>query len=536
MSKHWMKPQQWSQNWKAFSVVMAAGFVGLLSVSIVNVALPAIESSLHATPTQFQWIVAGYAVAFGLLLVPSGRLGDVVGRRPVFLIGSLLFMLTSLACGLSTTAEILVIMRVLQGIGASITTPQVIGFIQELFQGRERARAFGIFGMVVSISSAIGPALGGILVSGLGPEWGWRSVFLVNIPFSIFILVMGPKLLPAPQKREKGTKLNLDTVGLVLMAAGVLASMLPFILATDPAYGVENSPWYLIGVGVAFGALFTAWELWRESHQHAVVMPRALMKNAGFTLGSAVSTGFFAGWTGVFIVLTLYLQQGLGMAAWLAGLIQVPLALLGAYGSQRSSVWMAMSGRWLVFIGLVVTMAGLGLMAVSAIVLSEDFAWLGIVIAGAIAGFGSGITISPNQTFALAEVPVTQAGAAGGVLQTVQRVGSAVGIAGVTLVFFATRFDTSLEGYAHAFAISMAFIIALMAIGAICALADALRNDGREELLEMEAPQPVKEPEMPEVLERAVESQPLVMPKNLAAAQALEEPQRLGETQSLAES
>lgn len=282
MSKKRIQPQQRNEAWKAFSVVMAAGFVGLLSVSIVNVALPSIEKSLHATPTQFQWIVAGYAVAFGLLLVPSGRFGDVLGRRPVFLFGSLLFMLTSLACGFSTSAGVLVVMRVLQGIGASVTTPQVIGFIQELFQGRERAHAFGIFGMVVSISSAIGPALGGALVSGLGPDWGWRSVFLVNIPFSIFILVMGPKLLPAGQKREKGSKLNLDSVGLVLMALGVLALMLPFILATDPSYGVAHAPWYFIGVGLLFGALFTSWELWRESNNHEVVMPRSLMKKPGF--------------------------------------------------------------------------------------------------------------------------------------------------------------------------------------------------------------------------------------------------------------
>ena len=129
MSKKRIQPQQRNEAWKAFSVVMAAGFVGLLSVSIVNVALPSIEKSLHATPTQFQWIVAGYAVAFGLLLVPSGRFGDVLGRRPVFLFGSLLFMLTSLACGFSTSAGVLVVMRVLQGIGASVTTPQVLSLI-----------------------------------------------------------------------------------------------------------------------------------------------------------------------------------------------------------------------------------------------------------------------------------------------------------------------------------------------------------------------------------------------------------------------
>lgn len=505
MSKKRIQPQQRNEAWKAFSVVMAAGFVGLLSVSIVNVALPSIEKSLHATPTQFQWIVAGYAVAFGLLLVPSGRFGDVLGRRPVFLFGSLLFMLTSLACGFSTSAGVLVVMRVLQGIGASVTTPQVIGFIQELFQGRERAHAFGIFGMVVSISSAIGPALGGALVSGLGPDWGWRSVFLVNIPFSIFILVMGPKLLPAGQKREKGSKLNLDSVGLVLMALGVLALMLPFILATDPSYGVAHAPWYFIGVGLLFGALFTSWELWRESNNHEVVMPRSLMKNQGFTLGSAVSTGFFAGWTGLFVVLTLYLQEGIGMAAWIAGLLQVPLALMGAYGSQRSATWMARCGRWLVFIGLISTMVGLALMIGSAVLLPEKFVWLGILIGGAIAGFGSGITISPNQTFALTEVPVEQGGAAGGVLQTMQRIGSSIGIAGVTLVFFSTCYNDSLAGYTHAFALSMSLVIGLMALGALFGLADALRNDGREELMAMETSEPVEVTEAAEVVE-AVEA------------------------------
>jgi len=255
---------------------------------------------------------------------------------------------------------------------------------------------------------------------------------------------------------------------------------------------VAHAPWYFIGVGLLFGALFTSWELWRESNNHEVVMPRSLMKNQGFTLGSAVSTGFFAGWTGLFVVLTLYLQEGIGMAAWIAGLLQVPLALMGAYGSQRSATWMARCGRWLVFIGLISTMVGLALMIGSAVLLPEKFVWLGILIGGAIAGFGSGITISPNQTFALTEVPVEQGGAAGGVLQTMQRIGSSIGIAGVTLVFFSTCYNDSLAGYTHAFALSMSLVIGLMALGALFGLADALRNDGREELMAMETPEPVE--------------------------------------------
>lgn len=153
---------------------------------------------------------------------------------------------------------------------------------------------------------------------------------------------------------------------------------------------------------------------------------------------------------------------------------------------------MARCGRWLVFIGLISTMVGLALMIGSAVLLPEKFVWLGILIGGAIAGFGSGITISPNQTFALTEVPVEQGGAAGGVLQTMQRIGSSIGIAGVTLVFFSTCYNDSLAGYTHAFALSMSLVIGLMALGALFGLADALRNDGREELMAMETPEPVE--------------------------------------------
>jgi len=150
-----------ARRWQAFAVCLAAGFMTLLDVSIVNVALPSIESALHASSSQVQWIVAGYTLAFGLVLVPAGRLGDLHGRRVMFLVGLGVFVLTSALCGAALSGTWLVIGRVLQGVAAGMLNPQVIAMIQELFSGAERARAFGMYGACVGISTAVGPLLAG---------------------------------------------------------------------------------------------------------------------------------------------------------------------------------------------------------------------------------------------------------------------------------------------------------------------------------------------------------------------------------------
>ena len=491
MEQRWCHPSKWDQSWKAFTVILAAGFFTLLDVSIVNVALPSIEQSLQATESQFQWIVAGYSLAFGLVLVPAGRIGDVFGRRPAFIAGVLAFGAASLACGVVPNAELLVIVRLLQGAAAAIINPQILGFIQQLFKGRQRGRAFGLFGMTIGIATSIGPLLGGLLIGVFGSAEGWRAVFLVNVPVCLAVALYARKLLPAPRPRLRDNPLGLDTVGLVIMAAAVLAGMLPFILATDPRFGLAQAPWWLLALAVISALIFTAWEVFRDKRGHPVVVPRALMRNSRFVFGTMVSTAWFAGWSGMFIVLTLYLQQGLGLAPWMAGALQVPIAIGNAIGANRSGIWVAEYGRKLVAFGIFTAMVGLTAMVLSAEFLPAHLVPWGIAVAGFITGYGAGCSISPNQTLTLAEVPVDRGGTAGGVLQTMQRVGSSVGIAAETLVFFAVLSwgrttagavaASQLDRYTAGFSLALVFVIGMLAVSLAVSLVDYFRQRGRDD-------------------------------------------------------
>src|SRR5215213_1881768 len=173
------------RRWKALSVCLVGGFMVLLDVSIVNVALPSIRDGLQASESELQWVVSGYALTFGLLLVPAGRVGDVRGRRTMFVAALGLFSLASLACGLAPTSLTLVVARLVQGLAGGLLTPQINALIQQLFRGRERGTAFGLFGTVVGVSTAVGPLLGGALIAIFGADDGWRWVFFINLPIGL---------------------------------------------------------------------------------------------------------------------------------------------------------------------------------------------------------------------------------------------------------------------------------------------------------------------------------------------------------------
>src|SRR3954469_8555489 len=215
-------------RWKALGVVLAAGFMTLLDVSIVNVALPSIEQSLHAQPNDLQWIVSGYALALGLLLVPSGRFGDAHGRRPVFMLGVALFVLASAASALAPTAFALVLMRIIQGFAGGLISPQISGLIQSLFRGEERGKAFGLFGSTIAVSTAVGPLIGGALIALFGVHNGWRAVFFVNLPIGAAVLLLARRYLPSPTAAERRRQ-ALDPLGVILLGAAVLCILVPLI-------------------------------------------------------------------------------------------------------------------------------------------------------------------------------------------------------------------------------------------------------------------------------------------------------------------
>jgi MFS family permease len=248
-------------RWRVLPVCLAVGFITTLDVSIVNVALPSIESSLDAGPTQLQLVVAGYTLAFGLALVPAGRLGDAGARRPLFIAGLLGFALMSLASGLAPTDTWLGVARLLQGVSAGVLNPQVVGLIQQQFRGYERGRAFGMFGATIGVSTALGPLLGGLIIAAAGPETGWRWVFLVNIPVVAVLLPFAWRLVPGPPRTGSGAARGprrLDLVGLGLLGAATLGVMMPFVTTTGR--GDDASRWWWLVPAAAAVVAAVGWE------------------------------------------------------------------------------------------------------------------------------------------------------------------------------------------------------------------------------------------------------------------------------------
>lgn len=428
------------RRWRAFTVCLVAGFMSLLDVSIVNVALPSLREGLDASQSQLQWVVSGYALAFGLVLVPAGRLGDVRGRRGVFVAGLVLFTVSSAVCGLAPGAGWLVAARLVQGAAGGLLNPQVSGFVQELFSGRERGKAFGLLGATIGVSTAVGPLTGGALIAAFGADHGWRAVFFVNVPVGIVAVVLALRLLPRTRRRAGA---GLDPVGVVLLGAGVLAVLLPVVQDRSwPGAG----KWALVPVGLALLAAFVVWERRLTARGGDPMVDLSLFRRRSYALGAGLGLVYFGGFTAIFFVLALYLQSGLGYSAFAAGLAVTPFALGSAVASWLGGRFVTRVGRPLVATGLAMVVVGL---------VGTDLV-LGAVGAGAgagsaaggvpvglatvptllLAGVGSGLVISPNITLTLSEVPVPEAGSAGGVLQTGQRIGAAVGIAVVGAVFF----------------------------------------------------------------------------------------------------
>lgn len=420
----------------------------------------------------------GLPLTLGLLLVPSGRLGDARGRRPMFMLGVGLFVAASAACGLAPSATALVGARLLQGFAGGLITPQISGFIQTLFQGQERGRAFGFFGTTVGISTAVGPLLGGGLIALFGPQNGWRAVFFVNLPVGVLALVLARRYLPAPEPRPKRNRANarrsLDPLGVVLLGLGVVSVLVPFI---------EQRTWHSPLRPALFpvaAVLLVAWVV----HEHRYGRTREplvsldLFRIRSYVFGAGVGLLYFAGFTGVFFILTQYLQSGLGYPAWKAGLASSPFAVGGALMSSLGSRNVLHQGRRLVAGGLGMVIAGLGATWVAVGLEPGAGVALYTAVPLFVAGAGGGLVISPNQTLSLSQVPVRRAGSAGGVLQTAQRIGSAAGIAVTGSVFYGVLASTRGD-FATAFRHGLVVIAAFVAAALALALADALIGHGR---------------------------------------------------------
>ncbi|MEV0638300.1 MFS transporter [Streptomyces sp. NPDC050619] len=458
------------RRWKALWVTLVAGFMSLLDVTIVAVALPSMREDLHASAPAIQWVVSGYALAFALVLVTAGRVGDAIGRRRVFLLALTAFVVCSAAAGAAGSIGLLVAARLAQGVAAGCLAPQNSALIQQMFRGAERGRAFGLFGATVGVSSAVGPVTGGlILMLADGPQ-GWRWIFLVNVPVGALALVLGLRLLP---KLPPGRGERLDLPGVALLGAGVLALMLPLVMAESG--GVQRL-WWLLLVGAALLVAFARWERRVGSRGGQPLLdPRLVTATRGYAAGAAIATLYFVGFSGVWLVFALYFQNGEGYSPLRSGLAVTPFAIGSAVAAVVAGRLVERLGRLLTVCGLTAVVLGLGATALILRFVPGDTAvWLAAP-ALFVGGMGSGCVISPNVTMTLREVPVRMAGAAGGALQTGQRLGGAIGTAALPGLFYLVL-SAGGDDYRSAIAIALGSGIAAVLAALAAAVRDWLRD------------------------------------------------------------
>ena len=457
------------RRWQAFAVCVAVAAITILDLSKVNVALPAIEAAFDAGSTELQLIVSGYVLTFGLFLVPMGRLGDQRSRRALFITGLSLFTLASVACALAPTVEILLAARLIQGIAAGIQMPQVLGLIQQLFQGAERARAFGLFGATIGIATAFGPTLGGLLIAVGGPADGWRWIFWMNLPLGLVVIALAIWMLPQTRTRSH-RRLELDPVGVLLFALTVATLLVPFLFTTGSP---DDDPkrWWLLVAFVLFAAGFFAWERHYAASGKSPLIPFKLFSIGSYRNGTLLQTAYFAGAPSMFLLTTLYLQAGLGIAPVYAGMVTIGFALVSAVASWYGGSLVSRYGRTVVVWGLALVLActvGLVLAALFAPDAITIYVMAAVMIVG---GIGGGLVISPNQTLTLADIPVKRGGIAGSVGQLGQRVGTAVGTAIALALFYATIYREGGDGGADSVVFHDAYGFGMLTVALFFSLA-----------------------------------------------------------------
>jgi EmrB/QacA subfamily drug resistance transporter len=419
------------REWRILAVVLVGSFMAVLDTTIVNVALPSIAQGIKASSDALEWVVSGYALTFGLALVPAGRLGDRLGYKQMFLAGLTVFTLASVACGLSQNPAQLIVSRLVQGLGAGIYFPAISATIQRQFSGDARSRAFGYLGGVVGISTALGPLIGGVLIQFTGMSDGWRWVFGVNLFIGVAGIAVAAKVLP---RRHEPEEHDLDITGSVLLTAVLLLVLIPLVDGRVSGWPLWS--WITLAASVPAATILVAWELRLDRRGGEPVLQVHLLRHRSFALGQALALLYFAGFTSLFFTLSILWQQGLGRSALQTGLLMLPFAVASLSTASNSYRFSTRFGRKTVQAGIGAMFTGLALVLLVLHLTAprpDVWALIGPLF---LAGLGNGLVIAPNQDFVLGSVPKGQAGTAGGALITAQRIGAAIGIAVIGTALF----------------------------------------------------------------------------------------------------
>jgi EmrB/QacA subfamily drug resistance transporter len=419
------------RRWAALAVVLAAGFMQLVDISIVNVAIPSIQRDLDATYSQIQWVLAGYQLAFAVMLITGGRLGDIYGRKRLFMIGMSGFTLASALCGLAQSPEMLIGSRVLQGLFGAIMFPQILSVIQVTFPPKERAGAFGMFGATIGLATIMGPLVGGLLIEADLFGLQWRPIFLVNVPIGILALAAAARYLIESRAPRA---LRLDPIGVAIVTAGLLLLVYPLVQGRD----LDWPLWTFLSMAAAVPVLvaFAVYERHKKRLDGSPLIDLDLFRQRSFVPGLAVAGIFFMGIPAFFLIFSLWLQIGLGFSALHAGVTGVPFAVGSALASAASVRLAPALGRRVLSAGSLLLVAGMaGLIWTVDHYGGAVHSWQ-LIPALLVCGLGLGLVIAPLVNVVLAGIRGQDAGAASGVLSTVQQVGGAVGVALIGVIFF----------------------------------------------------------------------------------------------------
>ena len=417
----------------ALGVVALAFVMDLLDTTIVNIAVPSIQGSLHATTATVEWLIAGYALAFSLLLITGGRLGDTYGYKRLFLAGVGGFAFASLLCGIAWSSNALIVARVLQGMAAAMMVPQVLALMQIMYKPHERVQVQALFGLMGGTSAALGPVLGAFLIRSNIFGLGWRPIFLINLPVALIALIAGQKALPSGRSTHPMLP---DLPGAAFLTVILFLIMFPLLEGSSLGW-----PWYIfasIAVALALVPLFVRYLKWKQAHDESPLLMPEIFHDRAFSIGLVVSFLFNMGISGYLLFFTLTVQIGLGLGVLMSGLYCAPFAIgvllsLGLVGR-----------RFVPLLGRKMLPLGAAIMAISMVTMAmllpdspplHGFA-LAIAIPQLTAGIGLGTFLAAMSPIILSNVEVRYAGIAAGVMNSSQQFCGALGIAVVGGIFF----------------------------------------------------------------------------------------------------
>jgi EmrB/QacA subfamily drug resistance transporter len=443
------------RRWKALAVLGVAYLMVVLDVSIVNVALPSIQTDLKFSPEDLQWVVSGYALTFGGFLLLGGRMGDILGRRRLFMIGLGLFFVTSLWAGLANSPEMLIIARLAQGAAGAILSPSVFSIISVTFrEGAERNKALGILGGIAGSGAAIGVLLGGVLTSYVSWEW----IFFVNLPISALALALVPRYVR--ESRAEGLAKHFDASGAVTVTGSLMFLVYGLTQSTNNGWGSFETIGSLVASAVLMAA-FLAIELRSRSPLVRLGIFRKRTLTGANLIGFMLGTMIF----GVFYMLSLYMQQVLGFSAMETGVGYLAIALTVVASAAISQALVTKVGvKPILTIGMVLLMAALGYFTQ----MSPNGSYTADLLPGFfLMGIGMGFSFVPISIAALAGVDGPEAGLASGLINTSQQIGGALGLA-ILVTVATTRTENLLangtpgpvaltDGFSLAFWVAVAF-------------------------------------------------------------------------------